>query len=251
MTIHKLFKLRIRREIRFFILCSLLALLGIVAQAGGVRDHTRPTYSRETMVSESQAQVLTLTLAVADTYQLQTWLRVAGQIDATGKTLLAMACFADAALVQVGQRVITFLPEAKASISQARVSRVDSGWRGADRLDATQACVRLEATLAVTGRDPGGFYVMEIIVPRGRFLAVPNEAIIEEEGRSLVYTENQVGHYLRRVIHTGVKGERYTQVLDGLMAGERVVTLGSFFIHAQHKLHDTQSHQSSHAHHVH
>jgi hypothetical protein len=34
----------------------------------------------------------------------------------------------------------------------------------------------------------------------------------------------------------GVQGELFTQVLNGLQEGEQVVTIGSFFIDAEHKL---------------
>ena len=33
-----------------------------------------------------------------------------------------------------------------------------------------------------------------------------------------------------------MQGELFTQVLDGLKPGEQVVTIGSFFIDADHKL---------------
>lgn len=228
-------------------LCMLLPLsLGLfllwdVAQAGGIRDHTRSTQPRDTVVSDFQAQILSLSLADVAVHQLQSWVRTAGQIDDSGKTLQATSCFADAALVAVGQRVLAFTAEEKSAVSQAWITRVDSA----------AACVRIEATLAAASGESGRLYVMEIVIPRGRFLAIPKEAIIEEEGRSLVYIQSLTRRYLPRTIHTGLQGERYTQVLHGLQAGERVVTLGSFFIHAQQRLDENQTHGSSDVHHVH
>ncbi len=218
----------------------LLALLGHLAEAG-VRDHTRPAYVQETQVSESQAQVLSLTLADVTSHQIQSWVRTAGQIDDSGKTLVATHCFADAALIKVGQRVIAFRADSKSSISQGRVSQVN----------VNQKCSRIEVVLAAGSHEPGRFYVMEIVVPRGRFLAIPKEAIIEEKGRTLVYIKTHTGHYRPRVVYLGLKGERYTQILHGLKAGEYVVTLGSFFIHAQYQLNERQMNESSHAHHAH
>ncbi|NOX92108.1 MAG: hypothetical protein GXP18_06575 [Gammaproteobacteria bacterium] len=227
---------RLNRHLLF----SVLLACGI-AQAGGIRDHTRPAPSADTQVSEVQAQVLSLALAEVTTHQLQSWVRLAGQIDNTGKILLTSSCLADAALVKTGQRVIAFPPGMKSSISQGRVSRVST----------RKACVRIEAVLAAADHEPGRFYVMEIIVPRGRFLAIPKEAIIEEEDRSLVYIHTHAGHYLPRVIHPGLKGERYTRVLHGLKTGEHVVTVGSFFIHAQHQLDERQTNKENHAQHIH
>jgi len=44
------------------------------------------------------------------------------------------------------------------------------------------------------------------------------------------------GDYVPRTFEAGVQGELYTRVLDGLNPGEQVVTFGSFFIDADHKL---------------
>jgi len=219
----------------------LLLVSGIAVQAGGIRDHTRPAPLRDTSVSEAQAQILSLARAEVTTQQLQSWVRTAGQVDDTGERLITTSCLADASFVKVGQRVIAFPPEMKSSISQGRVTQVN----------ASQACIRIEAVLAVGDHESGRFYVMEIVVLRGRFLAIPKEAIIEEEERSLVYVQIHTGRYLPRAIHAGLKGERYTQILHGLKVGEYVVTVGSFFIHAQHQLDKRQTNESSDTHHLH
>ena len=65
---------------------------------------------------------------------------------------------------------------------------------------------------------------------------MPNEAIIESDGKHVVYVETEKGRYVPREIQPGLQGELYTQVLDGLTAGQQVVTFGSFFIDADHKL---------------
>jgi len=81
-------------------------------------------------------------------------------------------------------------------------------------------------------------YVMEIVVERGPFLSVPNEAIIEEGDTRVVYIQ-QGTRYVPREIHAGIQGELYTQVIDGVNDGDQVVTFGSFFIDAEHKLKGT------------
>ena len=67
-------------------------------------------------------------------------------------------------------------------------------------------------------------------------LSVPNEAIIETDGRHIVYVQVGQGRYEPRVIETGLQGELYTEVRNGFKAGEQVVTFGSFFIDADNKL---------------
>jgi Cu(I)/Ag(I) efflux system membrane fusion protein len=74
------------------------------------------------------------------------------------------------------------------------------------------------------------------VVEGGDLLSVPNEAIIETEGRQVVYVQQPGGNYVPRDITTGIRGELFTEVLEGVEAGEQVVTIGSFFIDAEHKL---------------
>jgi Cu(I)/Ag(I) efflux system membrane fusion protein len=77
---------------------------------------------------------------------------------------------------------------------------------------------------------------MEILIEQGPFLSVPNEAIIEEAEQRIVYVQQQEGQYAPREIHIGIQGELYTQILAGVDDGDQVVTFGSFFIDAEHKL---------------
>ena len=77
---------------------------------------------------------------------------------------------------------------------------------------------------------------LEIVTEPLESLSVPNEAIIETDDKHMVYVETEKGRYLPATIELGVQGELYTQVRSGLKDGDRVVTFGSFFIDANHKL---------------
>lgn len=208
---------------------SLLLIVLLVAGPAGaqdVRQHTRPARPGGTTITESQASALTLTLSTASFRPIQTWIRTAGSIDKTGKVLGASLSGSDAALVRVGQRVRAFPPSSKSSMYQAYITRVVPHAGGA----------AVEASLSAAGRQNTADYVMEIVVERGPFLSVPNEAIIEEGDKHIVYVQQQPGQYVPVEIHTAIQGELYTQVLDGLDEGAQVVTFGSFFIDAEHKL---------------
>jgi multidrug efflux pump subunit AcrA (membrane-fusion protein) len=109
---------------------------------------------------------------------------------------------------------------------QARVSGIEPDRGG----------LKVIATLAGQGRQNSPHYVLEIVTEAGEFLSVPNEAIIEAGGARLVYLQQPEGRYVPREIQTGVQGELYTQVLEGLKPGEQVVTFGSFFIDAEYRL---------------
>lgn len=229
---------------------GLLLLLGMgLAQAQGVRDRTRPdNFSRDTTVSAVQALELTLTLVQTAPQALQTWVRTAATIDDTGRILTATLCSSDAELVQLAQRVRAFPPDSKSSIYQARITGITP----------QGDCVNVEATLARSTFEKSAFYVMEIVVQRGKFLAIPSEAIIEEGDRQIVYVSMDMDmsqgadrmqtHYRPQEIHTGLQGELYTQILSGLSEGDQVVTLGSFFIDADYKLKSTEQATMSDAH---
>ena len=77
---------------------------------------------------------------------------------------------------------------------------------------------------------------MEVVTEDGEHLSVPNEAIIERGGQTLVYVQGAGGEYTPREIKVGVQGELFTQVAGRPEKGEQVVTIGSFFIDAEHKL---------------
>jgi len=212
-----------RRTIFVLVFCAAVT----TAAAQDPRSHTRLN-PRGTRVTESQAETLTLTLGTAEVRLLQTWIRIAGTIDKTGKVLSGTIAAPDAALVKVGQRVRAFPPSSKSSMYQAYVTRVTPKPSG----------VEVEATLAASGRANTTLYVMEVVVEQGPYLVVPNEAIIEEGDKHIVYIQ-QNNEYVPKEVHTGIQGELYTQVLDGLQANTPVVTFGSFFIDAEHKLKGT------------
>jgi multidrug efflux pump subunit AcrA (membrane-fusion protein) len=206
-------------------------------QAQSIREHTRPTNSdsrarfrsdngKGTAVSDSQASDVTLTLNVVSLRPIQTWVRTAGRIDKTGKLLTAWVHFPEAAFVKVGQRVRAFPPESKSSMFQAWVTKI------APRPDGAM----IEVTLSGTGHPNSLNYVMEIVTVRGEFLSIPNEAIIEEGTRHVVYVQRQGGQYVPVEIQTGIQGELYTAVEKGLKEGDQVVSFGSFFVDSEYKL---------------
>jgi len=201
------------------------------AHAQGVREHTRPGQPRDTTVSDSQAVDLTLTLNQTVVRPVQTVVRTAGTIDRTGKIVTAYLDPPHAGLMKVGQRVRVFPVESRSSMYQARLTKVV----------AQGGRAMVEATLSSKGRESSVNYLMEITAERGQLLSVANEAIIEEGDRQIVYVQKIPGQYLPQQIETGVQGELYTEVLHGLMEGDQVVTFGSFFIDAEHKLKNPES----------
>jgi hypothetical protein len=205
-------------------LFAILALLVTPAFAQGVRDRIRSA-PRATTITESQANELTLTVTQVTVRPIQVWVRTAGVIDAGGQTLQATISKADAAFVKAGQRVRAFPPEARSSMYQARVSSVaPKGER-----------VGVTVSLIAPARQGSSRYVLEIVTEEIERMSVPNEAIIETGDRRVVYVKAADG-YAQREIQTGLQGELFTEVTGGVKEGEQVVTFGSFFIDADHKL---------------
>ena len=224
-----------------FVVLLLFLLAGPPVQAQNPREHTRPAATTDparlryrlgdnvrgsTNLSDEQATDVTLTLNQVSVRPIQTWVRTAGRIDKNGKLVTAYVHPPESAMLKVGQRVRAFPPESKSSMFQAWVTRVVPQTEG----------VMVEVTLSSTGRENTSNYVMEIVTERGEFLSIPNEAIIEEGTRHVVYVQRQAGQYVPVEIQTGIQGELYTAVQQGLMEGDQVVSFGSFFIDSEYKL---------------
>jgi len=144
----------------------------------------------------------------------------------TGQVLRAVVPAGDARFIKPDQRVRAFPPENRSSMFQARVTQVVPG---ADRAEVV-------VTLVAPWMKGSSRYVLEIVTERGELLSVPNEAIIETGDKRVVYVQGSEGSYAPREVELGLQGELFTEVVKGLMPGEQVVTFGSFFIDADHKL---------------
>jgi hypothetical protein len=203
-----------------------LLMVLIAGSAHAQRELIRLKDLNNTKVSAAQASELTLTLNPASRRSIQQVVRTAGNLDKTRMTLTAYVGSPDGELIIPGQRVRAFALQAKSSMFQAKISRVTK----------TQGGVTVEAALSSAGFENTSNYIMEITVDRGEFLSIPNEAIIEEGNRRIVYIQKEPGQYAPVEIQTGLQGELLTEVVKGVNPGDQVVTFGSFFIDSEYKL---------------
>ncbi len=67
-------------------------------------------------------------------------------------------------------------------------------------------------------------------------LAVPHSAVLVTGKRNIVYVEKEEGNYVLREVVLGPKADEYYPVIEGLNAGEKVVTEGNFLIDSQMQL---------------
>ncbi|MBM3845050.1 MAG: efflux RND transporter periplasmic adaptor subunit [Verrucomicrobia bacterium] len=61
-------------------------------------------------------------------------------------------------------------------------------------------------------------------------LAVPDVAILEEEGHWIVFVQTTGELFAKRIIKPGIRDMGFVQVLEGLQAGDRVVVRGAYAI---------------------
>jgi len=211
---------------RAAVLAFVTILIAAGAPAQSIRDRIRLSPEKRTPITEEQANELTLTLNAAAVRPIQIWVRTAGTLDAAGRAITATLPAHEAKYVKVGQRARVFPPESRSSMFQAIVSRVAAGSAGTS----------VVVTLSGPAYRRSARYVMEIVTEPREALSVPNEAIIESDGKRLVYVEEGKGRYRQAEIQSGLQGELYTEVQGGLKDGDKVVTFGSFFIDADHRL---------------
>lgn len=61
-------------------------------------------------------------------------------------------------------------------------------------------------------------------------LAVPEEALFEDEGRHFVFVQREGESFERREVRTGARDKGAVQIVEGLGEGERVVTRGGYYV---------------------
>jgi RND family efflux transporter MFP subunit len=164
-----------------------------------------------------------------------------GQVVAAGQELFVVADLStvwvigdlyekDFASVRVGAPATVRLPAAGGSITRGRVGyidpRVDPATRTAKvRIEVpNRGELRLGVFTEVTFDGPTSS-------PR---LVVPRAAVQAIGARNVVYVAtDDEGRFLERTVRLGTIGVDTVEVLDGVKAGERVVSEGSFFLRAE------------------
>jgi cobalt-zinc-cadmium efflux system membrane fusion protein len=61
-------------------------------------------------------------------------------------------------------------------------------------------------------------------------LAVPAEAVLEDEGRSFVFVRRDKEYFVRRPVRVGRRAGGLVEIVDGLVGGEAVAARGAFLL---------------------
>jgi len=96
--------------------------------------------------------------------------------------------------------------------------------------------VRLEFPNPDLKLKPGMYSNIEVQVPLGATLAVPESAVLRTGKRDLVFVDLGSGHMQLRQVEVGAKAGGYYEILKGLKPGERVVSAANFLIDAESKV---------------
>jgi Cu(I)/Ag(I) efflux system membrane fusion protein len=82
---------------------------------------------------------------------------------------------------------------------------------------------------------------LEIKINLGKHLSIPGTSLIDTGTRIVAYLDLGDGRYKMQEVKTGFSADGYVQILDGLKAGDMVVTDGNFMLDSQATLTGGQS----------
>ncbi|HSW62127.1 MAG TPA: efflux RND transporter periplasmic adaptor subunit [Dissulfurispiraceae bacterium] len=105
-------------------------------------------------------------------------------------------------------------------------------------LSAETRTSKIRFTMANPNRQlkPLMFTNVEIKIPLGKKLAIPQDAVIDTGMRKIVYVDKGEGYFEPREIQTGIKAEGFIEVIKGLQSGEKVAASANFLIDSEAKL---------------
>ncbi|MBI5481721.1 MAG: efflux RND transporter periplasmic adaptor subunit [Deltaproteobacteria bacterium] len=96
--------------------------------------------------------------------------------------------------------------------------------------------VRLEFKNPGLKLKPGLYGTVVLDLPAGEGLAIPAEAVVDTGEVTYVHVAKAGGQFEPRRVKLGARAENRVQVLEGLAAGEQVVTTGNFVLDAEARL---------------
>ena len=96
--------------------------------------------------------------------------------------------------------------------------------------------VRFELPNPKWALKPGMFANIDIQIPRGKRLVIPNTAVLDSGTEQLVFIDQGQGMFEPRKVTVGVRTRDAYEILEGIKAGELVVTRGNFLIDSESNL---------------
>ncbi len=100
--------------------------------------------------------------------------------------------------------------------------------------DTKKTRARLELSNGEGQLRPNMF--AEVVLPIGRkrkVLSLPKDAVVTVENQTVVYIQEEPGHYQRHPVVVGEKAAGWVEIKSGIEAGELVVTRGALALQAE------------------
>jgi Cu(I)/Ag(I) efflux system membrane fusion protein len=135
-------------------------------------------------------------------------------------------------LVRPAQRAKITLAAAPAAPLPATISFVSPTMETATRT----LRVRFDVPNGGGRLKPGMYATVEVEVPLGQVLALPEEALIDTGERKVVFVALEGDRFEPREVRVGRKAEGFYEVLSGLASGERVLVSAQFLIDSESRL---------------
>jgi membrane fusion protein, copper/silver efflux system len=139
----------------------------------------------------------------------------------------------DLRFVRLGERAEVEIAAYPGEAHGGRVAYVYPEVRG----DTRTARVRVELANPGGRIKPGMYATVQIHAPLSeRAVVVPRDAVMYSGTHAMVFVEEAPGTYRARKVEVGAEADGRTQLLSGLVAGERVVKRANFLIDSESRL---------------
>jgi Cu(I)/Ag(I) efflux system membrane fusion protein len=135
-------------------------------------------------------------------------------------------------LVKVGGKAVISLSYSPNRILPAAIEYIYPSLSG----DTRSSRVRF------TVPNPGGklkpqmHTTVEIRIPLGERLVLPDDAVLDSGRRRLVYVEKEAGSFEPRNVGVGLRSDGMIEIISGLKEGERVASAATFLIDSEARL---------------
>ncbi len=158
-------------------------------------------------------------------------------IEANGAYVDARLPVSDLAHVKLGQIAQIHSPMAPEKKLEGVLRSLDSV------VDATSQtlAVRFEVVSGHELLKPGMFVTVEMELDLGVSISIPESALFHPGKRAYVFVEREPGVFVPQMIKIGVMAGERVQVLEGLKAGDKVVTAANFLLDSESRFQASRS----------
>lgn len=131
----------------------------------------------------------------------------------------------DIARIEIGQDVVIAVPAYPDQTFQGSITYISDVLSENTRT----ITVRTEVPNRSGRLKPGMFADVTIeLTSNGKALALPTDAVLDDEGRRLVFVRVAENRFQPRHVTTATREGGYVEIVSGIVAGEEVVTTGNF-----------------------